>query len=536
MANKRKEKKSRRSNLHDAVASTSSVTEQRNRGSEKPEVPSSPIPDEHSNSPLAWPKSDDFELFKRIRKACPKEDAMKYDSRVNHLNWDSIKFQDYSAEQCLNRWLYVQIHLRHYRILAEVLDDAESWVDTPWCNFNKGGKNNQKHPDQPKKPLTSYLLFYMKQKDAVLKKQPGLGMTELNTIIAKMYHKLSDQKKTEYSELAKKEKEAYQEKMKKFMDAHPDYRLPKSKQTSKAVPPKPPTPLRLFSDINMPKFSGEGMTMTEAREKCRDAYKELKDKQKLTWIYQALEQEPEFNEEMEKFRMQHPDLDFPAKRFNLLTKDEIKIKNKYEGKPSKPPNSGYNLFTKELLSNNKLKDFETTERMGEIARLWKEDMSDEQKTSCNERAKQMNESYKIKYASYLETLTPEHRHAELLSSDGKAFLKQMAAKKAKDGSKKLTVGTQVSSEIESDEEETEIELQIPSLMFRNSNMDNTEYSTITKQELARLVANLSEETKVSDQEESDEESSEDSELSSSNDDQSSYECSEEDDEISSEEY
>jgi hypothetical protein len=27
-----------------------------------------------------------------------------------------------------------------YRILAEVLKDAASWVDRPWYNFNKGGK------------------------------------------------------------------------------------------------------------------------------------------------------------------------------------------------------------------------------------------------------------------------------------------------------------------------------------------------------------------------------------------------------------
>jgi upstream-binding transcription factor len=44
----------------------------------------------------------------------------------------------------------------------------------------------------------------------------------------------------------------------------------------------------------------------------------------------------------------------------------------------------------------------------------------------------MNYSYKMKYASYLETLTPEQRNAELSSSAGKN-LKRMAAKKAEDG-------------------------------------------------------------------------------------------------------
>ena len=48
-------------------------------------------------------------------------------------------------------------------------------------------------------------------------------------------------------------------------DAHPDYILPTSKQTAKAVPPKPPTPFKLFSEEKMAKFLAEGMTSSEAR-------------------------------------------------------------------------------------------------------------------------------------------------------------------------------------------------------------------------------------------------------------------------------
>ncbi len=32
-------------------------------------------------------------------------------------------------------------HLRHFRILSEVLNDAVTWRNEhPWYNFNKGGK------------------------------------------------------------------------------------------------------------------------------------------------------------------------------------------------------------------------------------------------------------------------------------------------------------------------------------------------------------------------------------------------------------
>ncbi len=62
--------------------------------------------------------------------------------------------------------------------------------------------------------------------------------------------------------------------------------------------------------------------------------------------------------------------------------------NRNEGKPDKPPNSGYSLFSKKLLSSNSLKQFETKERMTEISRLWKE-LSEEEKTAYNDKAYQV---------------------------------------------------------------------------------------------------------------------------------------------------
>ncbi len=50
------------------------------------------------------------------------------------------------------------------------------------------------------------------------------------------------------------------------------------------------------------------------REKCRDAYKELKDKQKLKWIYRALEQEPKFN--VSSYFLQQP-LDLPDHNYSI---------------------------------------------------------------------------------------------------------------------------------------------------------------------------------------------------------------------------
>ena len=80
-----------------------------------------------------------------------------------------------------------------------------------------GKQNNLKHPDLPKKPLTSYMLFYMDKKDQVAQENPGKGMTELSKIIAKMFHSLDAKKKTKYAERAEKAKLEHLKKMEKFM-------------------------------------------------------------------------------------------------------------------------------------------------------------------------------------------------------------------------------------------------------------------------------------------------------------------------------
>lgn len=77
-------------------------------------------------------------------------------------------------------------------------------------------------------------------------------------------------------------------------------------------------------------------------------------------------------------------MDLP-KKVSLLTKEEVQIRERSQGKPEKPPNSGYSLFSKEMLSSEALKNFETKDRMTEISRMWKE-LDEERKADYNERA------------------------------------------------------------------------------------------------------------------------------------------------------
>jgi len=53
------------------------------------EIPATEIEKMDSDSP-DWPKDDDMELFQRIQKSLPADDSMKYESRLNHIDWESV--------------------------------------------------------------------------------------------------------------------------------------------------------------------------------------------------------------------------------------------------------------------------------------------------------------------------------------------------------------------------------------------------------------------------------------------------------------
>jgi len=448
-----------------------------------------------------WPKDDDMDLFQRIQKALPADDSMKYESRLNHIDWETVAFDNYSSEDCKKRWHYVQTHLRRYRLLTELVVDAMSWRLRPWTNFNASRKA-QTHPEHPKKPLSAYLIFYMDKKNEVMISQPGLAMIDMSKVIAKMYSTLSDKKKSKYTELAKKEKEQYEIKLKKFLQDHPDYvPLKSSGAPIKAVAPKPPTPYKLYCDAMMTKFEQEGLHNLEAKHKCLDTFKELSDKSRLKWIYLSLQQENQYLEEVEKFKLEHPDV--VNVRKSLLSKEEQALKDKTEGKPLKPPNSGYSLFSQKLLASDSLKNVESKNRMFEISRQWKE-LDDEIKNKYKLEALELINVYKMKYASYLESLEPLQRAAELVKTNAKTAKRSNNQPKQKDQpeEKKSKLDSNSSENGESDNSEKDFQQPKPSKaksiqkpnsslqMFCDANMDKykKKHSGLIPMELARYLA------------------------------------------------
>lgn len=113
----------------------------------------------------------------------------------------------------------------------------------------------------------------------------------------------------------------------------------------------------------------------------------------------------------------------------ILTKEEVQIKDRVAGKPSKPPGSAYNLYARVLLQSDEIKSIPIRDRLNFVSNQWKNCPDEEKQQYKDLSAKvikflsishlqnffclQLNEKYRLDYASYLETLPEEERKLEL---------------------------------------------------------------------------------------------------------------------------
>ena len=84
-------------------------------------------------------------------------------------------------------------------------------------------------------------------------------------------------------------------------------------------------------------------------------------------------------EEVKAYKAKHPDFK-PFKVKSILTKREKVSKERASGKPMKPPNSAYALYSRVMLQSDEIKSVHPKDRMNYIAGKWKTCTDEEQNT------------------------------------------------------------------------------------------------------------------------------------------------------------
>jgi len=64
------------------------------------------------------PDSIMYRLLDRVEAQLPKDDHVKYDSRVRKLDWNKIAWDEFPAAECQRVWGYIQDRIRRYRIMV----------------------------------------------------------------------------------------------------------------------------------------------------------------------------------------------------------------------------------------------------------------------------------------------------------------------------------------------------------------------------------------------------------------------------------
>ncbi|XP_037537365.1 upstream binding transcription factor, like [Nematolebias whitei] len=347
-----------------------------------------------------WSKEDCLALLDRIRTLLPEGDTMKYKTTESHFDWDKVGFGQFSGDMCRQKWQKVSSEVRKYRTMTELIVDATEFVKNPYK-----GKKLKTHPDFPKKPLTPYFRFFMEKRAKYAKIHPEMSNLDLTKILSKKYKELPDKKKQKYISEFQQEKEDFERNMARFKEEHPEL-MEERKKTD--LPEKPKTPQQLWYNHEKKTYMKlhPEVSQKELKEALRRQWSQLSDKRRLKWISKALELQKDYEDSMRTYHEAHPDVHSEDHVRSVLTKAERQLKDKFDGRPTKPPPNGYSLYCAELMVN--MKDVPSTERMVLCSKQWKM-LTQKEKDMFQKRCEQKKKQYDVDLQRFLESLPGEER-------------------------------------------------------------------------------------------------------------------------------
>ncbi|XP_009321453.1 PREDICTED: nucleolar transcription factor 1-like, partial [Pygoscelis adeliae] len=183
--------------------------------------------------------------------------------------------------------------------------------------------------------------------------------------------------KMKYIQDFQREKQEFERNLARFREDHPDL-IQNAKKSD--VPEKPKTPQQLW-------YNHEKKIYLKVRP----------------------------DEIMRDYIQKHPELNISEEGItrSTLTKAERQLKDKFDGRPTKPPPNSYSLYCAELMAN--MKDVPSTERMVLCSQQWKL-LSQKEKDAYHKKCDQKKKDYEIELLRFLESL-PEEEQQRVLGEE-----------------------------------------------------------------------------------------------------------------------
>ncbi|KJE91879.1 hypothetical protein CAOG_02944 [Capsaspora owczarzaki ATCC 30864] len=168
----------------------------------------------------------------------------------------------------------------------------------------RGNKKDEKDPNKPKKPTTAFMYFSNAMRERVKTQNPGLKMTDIASVLGKLWGQLPEADKDKYQTMANSDKERYA----KAMDGYvaPVSTGGKSGKKSKDpnAPKRPPSAYICFANAVRPELrkTYPSDTMPAISTKIGELWRQLTDDNKEPYNKQAEALKLKFQTEMAAYK------------------------------------------------------------------------------------------------------------------------------------------------------------------------------------------------------------------------------------------
>ncbi|XP_064596736.1 nucleolar transcription factor 1-A-like [Liolophura sinensis] len=284
------------------------------------------------------------------------------------------------------------------------------------------------HYGKPEKPPSSGYAYFS---STLLSQLTNIPSTERMGEISRRWKALSDKERERYNKTAEQKTALYKTQYEKYRACLPVEELERLEKEEALKANKKaktngtlPSHIYIFIDSPFQELPNEQkpkrpmtalfMFITEKKDKFKQrypnisnqdivrllskAYSELPDSKREKYKKKELECKESYERDLQSYLKQHPEAH--------MGKENSRLKLIYPGEPKRPPGSGYQLFSAEMMG--KLTNIPSKLRLQQVSIQW-HGLSEMERVSYNQRRVQMVEDYRKAIDKFKSMMSPEER-------------------------------------------------------------------------------------------------------------------------------
>lgn len=95
-------------------------------------------------------------LLEAVKKEMPEHDLLKFNTRLEKLDWNRVKLPNFTAEESKKLFYHAISYIRKFKTLTEIIGEAQQAASKPTAKMYRVSKGGQR----PKHPSSSYMVSF----------------------------------------------------------------------------------------------------------------------------------------------------------------------------------------------------------------------------------------------------------------------------------------------------------------------------------------------------------------------------------------